>query len=326
MVGFDGTDPGPVCDLIDELALGGVILFSSNIVSSDQLTELTATLQKHAAKNNHPGKLLISIDQEGGETSRLGPGLCPEFQTNQEHGEHYARTGGTDFVIDQAGQTAGCLGDLGININLAPVVDLVNVKGNRVIGSRSYGSDPDIVSTLGCTYISELQAAGIIATAKHFPGHGPTTIDSHVELPIISLDREESERLHFYPFQKAIETGVDVIMTGHIMHEAYDDVPATLSRELLTGQHRSGLGFDGVIITDDMNMLAIKDNYTTEEAVVKAVLAGVDIVLVCSNPEVQRATHKAIYDGVKSGEIDEEIIDASVERILKLKEKYGLLS
>jgi len=326
MLGFDGPAPEPTIDLLREFHVGGFILFERNVGDCSNLSQvhlLTLPLHDAAAYAGLPG-LLISIDQEGGPVTRLGPDLCPEFVSNRKHGDLYIETGDPSPVIEQAKLTAQNLIRLGINMNLAPVLDVVTVDGNEVIGDRSYGNDPDIVSVLGVEYILELQKNGVIATAKHFPGHGPTHIDSHIALPTTSIPCEEAEKIHLHPFSKAIDSGVDCVMTAHMVYVAYDSLPATLSHKLLTGQLRNRMGFTGVIITDDMNMLAIAENYDVEEAVVLSVNAGVDILLVCGDVDVQRRACNAIFDAVNSGVIKLSVIDDAVGRIINLKKKYGL--
>jgi len=325
MVGFDGANHDRVSKLITDLHLGGVILFSRNIKTREQVKSLIFSLQNTAQSAGLP-KLLVSIDQEGGSTTRLGRDICPEFPTNRQHGDHYRSTGDLSPVVEQAKNTARVLLDLGINMNLAPVVDVVTVDGNEVIGSRSYGSDTEIVSILGSEYIRELQKNGVIATAKHFPGHGPTHVDSHKALPSTSISRADAENVHMAPFRRAIDSGVDAIMTVHIVYESFDNLPATLSYELLTNQLRNRMGFQGIIITDDMNMLAIADNFGVEDAMVEAINAGVDILLICKNEETQRQAFNAVLDGVNSGAIKESTVDRAYMRILTLKRKYGLPS
>jgi len=323
MVGFDGANPDRVSKLITDLHLGGIILFSRNIDTREQARSLTSSLQNVSQSAGLP-KLLVSIDQEGGSTTRLGHDICPEFPTNRHHGDHYRSTGDLSPVIEQAKITAGTLLDLGINMNLAPVVDVVTVDGNEVIGSRSYGSDSETVSALGSGYIKELQKNGVIATAKHFPGHGPTRVDSHKALPSTSISRADAENVHMAPFRRAIDSGVDAIMTAHIVYESFDSLPATLSHELLTNQLRNRMGFQGIIITDDMNMLAIADNFGVEDAMVRTINAGVDILLICKNEETQRRAFNAVLDGVNSGAIEESTVDRAYYRISSMKRNYGM--
>ena len=299
MLGIAGTEPGnEVENLISELQPGGIIIFGHNVRSGPQITELLAALQSHVRNSGCAGRLLTALDQEGGPVTILGDLICPVFPSNWEHGEHYRATGETDGVATQAANTAAVLRKLGFNMNLAPVIDVVTCKGNEIIGIRAYGSDRETVSHLGAEYISTLQAAGVIATAKHFPGHGPTEVDSHKALPTVRLDRSAMDETHLYPYRSAIAAGVDAVMTAHLLYPAVSDMPGTLSREWLTGVLRNELGFEGVIITDDMNMLAIADNYSREEAAVKAIKAGVDILLVCAHPEVQRTMHGAVVAAV----------------------------
>jgi beta-N-acetylhexosaminidase len=319
MVGFEGTDAFGISGLIQELNLGGVILFTRNIKSADQVKKLTDSLKGISSD------LLISIDQEGGSTTRLGPDICPIFPTNWQHGINFSTTGDPEPVIEQAETTAKVLKNLGINMNLAPVLDVVTVSGNEVISDRSYGNTPDIVGELGSRYIASIQDAGIIATAKHFPGHGPTNVDSHKALPSTDIGWQEIEEVHLSPFKRAVETGVDAVMTAHMVYKTIDSLPATLSAPILTGVLRNLLGFDGVIITDDLLMRAIADDHDIEESCVMAVRAGVDILLICSSEEHQRRAHTGLIEAVESGKIEERFIDEASFRIQRMKRKYGLL-
>ncbi len=320
MIGFKGTDPGPANELIDEFQAGGVILFHRNCQTADQLRETLAALQA----GRDACRLLVAIDQEGGPWTILGQHICPAFPTNWEHGQRFLTTGDPEPVRRQAEITAEVHHGLGINMNLAPVIDVVTHAGNRVISTRAFGDDTGVVERLGAEYITALQAAGIIATAKHFPGHGPTDVDSHKALPTVHLQRGEIEAVHLPPFAAAVAAGVDAVMTAHMVYPAVSDTPATLSRAWLTDELRGGLGFEGIIITDDMNMLAIADNFDPGEAAVTAIAAGVDILLACHGPETVREMHGAVLAAVESGRLDPARIDESYGRIMGVKRKYGL--
>jgi len=326
MIGFTGTEPGCIAEeLITEMHLGGVILFRPNCQSTEQLKTLLKSLQDCTASNGRTDRLLVSIDQEGGPWIILGAHICPAFPTNWEHGQSFRHTGDVEPVRRQAKATAKVHRDLGINMNLAPVVDVVTHSGNEVISTRAFGDNTETVSKLGAEYINVLQDAGVIATAKHFPGHGPTDIDSHKALPTVHMERSEIDGVHLPPFIAAIKAGTDAVMTAHMVYSSVSDTPATLCKTWLTDELRGNLGFEGVIITDDMNMLAIADNFTRAEAAVAAVNAGVDIVLVCANPEIQREMYAAVLSAAESGAISAARIDESVGRILAMKKKYGLL-
>jgi len=207
---------------------------------------------------------------------------------------------------------------------LAPVLDVNNNPSNPVIGVRSFGEDPLLVAELGEAFISGMQSEGIIACGKHFPGHGDTNIDSHLGLPVVDHDKERLERVELYPFIQAIKAGVDSIMTAHICFPAIEPkrgVPATLSYNVLTGLLREELGYNGLIITDCMEMNAIASTFGTIEGSVMAIEAGSDMVLISHTLDKQKAAIEEVIKAVKAGRITEERINQSVIRILKLKEK-----
>jgi beta-N-acetylhexosaminidase len=310
--------------LVKDYHLGGVILFRENVVTTKQTAELVAAYQQTAEKFG----LLLSIDQEGGIVTRLQSGT--DMPGNMALGATRSKE-----LAWKVGLSIGEeLHALGINMNLAPVLDVNNNPDNPVIGVRSFGEDPELVAELGVSYIKGLQDTGIAATAKHFPGHGDTAVDSHLGLPEVPHDRDRLQKVELYPFQKAMEAGIDAIMTAHVTFPKVDEtkvisqkdgteiaLPATLSYKVLTELMRKEMGFNGVIITDAMNMKAITDHFGPVDAAVKAVRAGADIVLMpVGLEEVVNGLKKA----VQNGEIPQERINASVERILTLKVKRGI--
>ena len=321
MLGIDGHDPEPLRPLVEEFRPGGIILFNHNIASLAQVQNLTGTLQDYAIACGLP-PLLVSADQEGGRVTRLGPELCPAFPSNWQLGADYASSGDTAPVVHQAEQTAAALLRCGININLAPVLDVVTVEGNTVIADRSYGAGPALAGRLGCAYIEALQTSGVIATAKHFPGHGPTAVDSHTDLPRVELDEAELRERHLAPFRAAVASGVAAIMPAHIIYEAWDGWPTTLSHRILTGLLREELGFEGVVVTDDLNMHAISKHYPYPESIVQALQAGVDLLLVCTDTLIQRAALSAVRDALANGKLDSSLVAAAQERINRLKQYY----
>ena len=316
MVGFEGTQANEAIEThIRERFVGGVVLFSRNIQSPQQTAELTNELQRLAGATARQIPLLIGIDQEGGWVIRLKEGATV-LPGNMALGA----TNSTELA-ERAGEiTAVELAAVGVNLNFAPVMDVNNNLDNPVIGRRSFGESPELVSRLGIPYIRGLQRNGVLATAKHFPGHGDTTVDSHFELPTVSHDLERIHALELQPFRAAIDADVAAIMTAHIVYPAFDaNRPATLSPTILTDLLRKELGFDGLLITDDMEMKAIDDRYQSGEAAVMAVEAGADIVMVLWTPTKQIEVFDALLSAVKSGRISQVRLDQSVERILKSK-------
>ena len=317
MVGFEGTQANETIEThIRERFVGGIVLFSRNIQSPQQTAELTNQLQRLASGTVRQIPLFIGIDQEGGWVIRLKEGATV-LPGNMALGA----TDSTELAEHAGEVTALELAAVGVNLNFAPVMDVNNNPDNPVIDRRSFGGSPELVSRLGVPYIRGLQRNGVLATAKHFPGHGDTTVDSHFDLPTVNHDQERIHALELQPFRAAIDADVAAIMTAHIVYPAFDpDRPATLSPTILTDLLRKELGFDGLLITDDMEMKAIDDRYRAGEAAVMAVEAGADIVMVLWTPAKQLEVFDALLSAVKSGRISEARLDQSVKRILKSKE------
>ncbi|WP_127536786.1 glycoside hydrolase family 3 N-terminal domain-containing protein [Paenibacillus illinoisensis] len=304
--------------------LGGLILFDKNIVDTRQVTTFTHNLQMEAGDI----PMFLGIDQEGGVIKRIPGG------TNLP-GQMALGATGDSTLAEAAGQLTGEeLKALGLNINFAPVLDINSNPDNPIIGMRSFSSDADLVTRLGLATITGLRQSGVIAAVKHFPGHGDTTVDSHLGLPVLTHNRERLDAVELKPFQAAIENGVEMIMTAHIAFPAIDSeqvtslkdgqrvpVPATLSKKVLNGLLREELGYEGIIISDAFTMDGIAEHFGEDQAVERAVNAGVDIILM---PQDSAAAHQTLVNAVKNGTIPMETIHASVERILELKAKYGL--
>lgn len=319
MVGFLGTTDVPegMTQLIRDYNLGGAIYFSRNVQSPDQLANLSMKLQTLAKESSTGLPLFISIDQEGGIVSRL-PGSATVFPGNMALGA----VNDPEKVYEMAKVVATELKALGVNINLAPVLDINNNPQNPVIGVRSYGENPAMVSELGSAYIRGLQDAGVLACGKHFPGHGDTDFDSHLALASVPHPKERLYEVELKPFRAAIATGLASIMSAHVIFPAFEPegMPGTLSKRVLTELLRNELGFDGLILTDCMEMKAIDDHYGSGEAAVRAVEAGVDQVLVSHTFEKQMESYQALLHAVETGRLSMERIDQSVARILKWKE------
>lgn len=316
MVGFEGTQPNETVAIhICERFVGGVVLFSRNIESPRQTAELTNQLQRFAGETARQIPLFIGIDQEGGWVIRLKEGATV-LPGNMALGA----TGSTELAARAGEITAIELAAVGVNLNFAPVVDVNNNPHNPVIGRRSFGGSAELVSRLGAAYIRGLQRNEVLATAKHFPGHGDTTVDSHFDLPTVNHGPERIHTLELQPFRAAIDANVAAIMTAHILYPAFDaDRPATLSLTILTNLLRKELGFDGLIITDDMEMKAIDDYYQSGEAAVMAIEAGADIVMVLWTPAKQIEVFDALLAAVKNGRISQARLNQSVRRILRSK-------
>ncbi|QGM32272.1 beta-N-acetylhexosaminidase [Bacillus sp. N3536] len=304
-------------EMIREDKVGGIIFFKDNLVNANQIVTLLNSIKAENMQHQYP--LFLGIDQEGGRVTRI-----PELNnlpTNKQIGKK-----DNPALAFQLGELLGKqLNAFGFNLDFAPVLDVDSNPNNPVIGDRSFGSDPNLVSELGISTMKGLQSENVISVIKHFPGHGDTEVDSHIELPIVSKNMKELQALEFIPFQNALKSGADVVMIGHILLPEIDaNKPSSISNVVITKILREQLKYEGVVMTDDMTMKAILDNYEIGEAAVEAVKAGNDIVLIAHDYEkVQRAI-QAILEAVQNEEIKVEQIDRSVERILQLKEKYQL--
>lgn len=301
--------------VIKEFHIGNLVYFSRNIKSSKQLYEMNKELQKMSIKENNV-PMFISIDQEGGMVTRIPKGAT-FFPGNMA-----LSAGGTMQDAYKEGCYCGKeLKALGINMNLAPVLDVNNNPDNPVIGVRSYGESPERVANFGAAYIKGLQENGVIATGKHFPGHGDTSTDSHLDLSIVPHDKKRLEEIELYPFKKAIKSGLKAIMSAHVIFPAYEkeSLPATLSKKVLTDLLRGELGFNGLILTDCMEMKAIDTYFGTEKAAVMAVEAGSDLICISHSMDKQIGAYNNLLAAVKNGRISEDRIDESVNRILDFK-------
>lgn len=318
IIGFDGYDYNDhIKTMIEEYHVGNVILFTRNIKNLEQLSNLNHKLHEEITKKT--GIMpFIAIDQEGGIVTRImdGATFCPGAMTIAATNVENSR-----IIGEIMGEE---LTRLGINVNLAPVLDVNNNPKNPVIGVRSYGDNPETVSQFGLNYINGLQSKGIIATAKHFPGHGDVEVDSHLGLPIVNHDKKRLNEIELYPFKQALGT-VDAIMSAHILFNAYeeDGLPATLSSKVLTDLLRKELGYQGLIISDCMEMKAIDDLYTTAVGVVMGIAAGLDMACISHTMEKQINALKLLEEAVNEGKITVEQIDEKVNRILKYKAKVS---
>ncbi len=319
IVGLDGYEVDEnAASMIREHLVGGFILFRTNVKSSGQLLALINALKKENSDNKVP--LFLSVDEEGGRISRM-PEDINKLPSNKESGEVNDR----DFSYQIGGLLAQEIKAFGFNIDFAPVLDIFSNPKNTVIGDRAFGSDADIVSKLGIETMKGIREGGVIPVVKHFPGHGDTTVDSHVGLPSIDYDMDRLTGFELVPFKAAIDNQADAVMVAHILLSKIDaENPATMSEAIITGLLRNRLGFNGVVITDDMTMGAIVDNYDIGDAAVRSVNAGSDIVLVCHGNEKRLAVIDALIDAADNGTITEQRLNESVYRILKMKSKYGL--
>lgn len=319
VVGLDGYSMDDNArEMIDKYNVGGFILYKKNIENVEQLVNLINSLKAVNSGNEIP--LFISVDEEGGQITRL-PGEIKKLPASGKLGEI-----GDEKLSFEIGRLLGYeLNAFGFNMNFAPVLDINSNPQNPVIGERAFGSDEEVVSRLGIQTMKGIQSEGVISVVKHFPGHGDTSVDSHVGLPRVDHGLDRLKEFELIPFAHAIENGADAVMVAHILFPQIDsDNPATLSKTIITDILKKDMGFEGVVVTDDMTMGAIVENYAIGEAVVKSILAGSDIVLVCHGYENGIQAITAVRDAVKEGLISEDRIDESVYKVLKLKKKYNL--
>ncbi|MBC7560698.1 MAG: glycoside hydrolase family 3 C-terminal domain-containing protein [Dermatophilaceae bacterium] len=309
--------------VVQKYHLGGVIYFAwtDSVKNPPQITGLSNGLQKAAIGSGAHVPLMIATDQEQGVVTRIGP-PATQFPGSMALGAGRSTTD----ARAAAAITGQELKAMGINTDFAPDAD-VNVNAlNPVIGTRSFSSDPALVSSMVAAQVNGYQKdAGIIATPKHFPGHGDTATDSHTGIPIITHSKAQWEQIDAPPFKAAIRAGADMIMSGHLVVPALDPSgdPATLSKPILTGILRGELGYKGVIITDSLAMQGVRDKYGDAEVAVRAVLAGVDSLLMTPTMD---ASYDAVVAAVTSGRISEKRLNESVSRILILKLRKGILS
>jgi beta-N-acetylhexosaminidase len=324
MLGFEGTTLNASNrKLIHDLHLGGVTLFARNIDNAQQLAQLDAALQTIA----DPVPLFVSVDQEGGLVVRVTEGATI-FPGNMAVGA----TGDPVLARRLAEASADELLAMGVNMDLAPVVDVNTNPLNPVIGVRAFGSQVDEVAQLGAETVRGLQDSGVSAVAKHFPGHGDTAVDSHLDLPVVPHSRERLESTELRPFQAAMQAGVDGIMTAHLYVPSIEpepNLPATLSHAALTGLLRQQLGFQGLILTDALDMDAIKRDRTAAEAAVEAFGAGADMLLIAGITAEDRGVlgdgPPALLAAVRSGRVSEARLDESVLRVLEAKLRRGVV-
>lgn len=311
-----------VDEIVKKYKIGNVILFASNIGSKEEIVKLTTELQEGFMKNiKIPG--FIAIDQEGGMVTRIYKDAT-FFPGNMA----FAAANVKESTFNEGKIEGEELRALGINMNLAPVMDVNCNPNNPVIGSRSYSDKPEKVAELGIGLIKGLRTSGVIAVCKHFPGHGDTDMDSHVSLPVVNHSIDRLQKVELFPFKKAIEAGIDGILSAHVIFSDFDSekAPATLSYKILTELLKNKMGFKGLIITDCLEMNAISIYYGSEKAAVMAIKAGADMICISHSKAVEINCVKAIQKAVLEGEIEESRINESVTKILEIKNKYKLFN
>ena len=315
--------PGPEADpdtmnLIRNYHLGGIIVFSRNIRDPLQLARLCMNLQKVSMEDSG-FPLFLAVDQEGGRVARLKPPFT-QFPGNEAIGRS---PDPEQSALHFASITAKEMTLVGLNMNMAPVLDVAQPNMDPHLLGRSFSDDPVLVAKLGKIVIDALQHAGIMAVGKHFPGLGKSDRDPHLHLPIVHATLEEMESTHLPPFAGAIEAKVSAIMSSHAVYTALDPgIPATLSRRIMTELLRNKMGFGGLIISDDLEMGAIARERGLPQGAADAFEAGIDLLLICSSQEDLIASIELIRDRVLKGDISEQRLEISLERIKRYKRRF----
>ena len=315
MAGFVGTEiNADLRYLIKALRIGGIILFRRNLDSPDQINRLCRDAQRYASECDL-APLFIAVDQEGGCVSRL-PEPYSQFEgnpsiRNDEDAHRFADITGSE------------LKDAGFNMNMAPVLDVAPTDCKSIMAERAFGADPEWVARMGGLVIEGLRKRRIIPVAKHFPGIGRTILDSHKDLPRLKTDYDSLAAFDLVPFQKAIEQQVDGIMLSHIIYDGLDpEWPASLSRNICSNLLRTRLGFGGVVITDDLDMAAIAENFDILTAIDRILVAEIDIALICHSMEKMEAAYGRMASMLTGSTALRESAATSYQRIMRLKKKY----
>lgn len=304
-------------ELIHRYKIGGLIFFSHNLNNPEQTVQFMNAIKSENEKNRTA--ILFGVDQEGGQVVRL-----PDLLDIPSH-EQIGQINDPTYSF-QVGRLLGQqLRAFGFHMNFAPVLDINSEVNNPVIGDRSFSDKAEVVSQLGVEMMKGMQDVEVVPVIKHFPGHGDTSVDSHLELPKVKKNLHELSKLELIPFEHAIAKGADAVMVAHILlPELEPDLPASMSNEVMTNLLRNKLNFDGVIMTDDMTMGAIVNSHEIGEAAVQSIEAGSDMIMVAHGFDQIATVFDHLQAAVNKGELTEERIDESVRRILLLKDKYEI--
>ena len=319
IAGFEGQEINEsLKKMISEYKIGGLIFFGRNIDDSQQTMRLIDQIKQENSSNPYP--LFLSIDEEGGIVSRL-PSDYRRLPTALKVGDK-----GNEELSMSYGELLGDrIKSLGFNLDFAPILDIYSNPDNTVIGDRAFGKDIEQVKINGVNVIEGIRSTGVIPSVKHFPGHGDTSVDSHSSLPKVEKTLEELEEFEFKPFEYAIEKDIEMIMVAHLLYPGIDaEFPSSMSHQMIEGILREEMNYKGVIICDDMTMNPIIDNYGVDEASLKFLQAGGDIVLICHGEENIIAAIDRIKTALENGELTEDEIDEKLYRIISLKEEYDL--
>ncbi|MGQ8875158.1 beta-N-acetylhexosaminidase [Paenibacillus sp. TSA_86.1] len=298
--------------------VGGIIFYANNVTTLQGTANFVQSIKQ--ANQQNPVPILMSVDQEGGKVSRM-PDAVESIPSNRKVG----KTNDTNLAQQMGVLLARQIKLAGFNVDFAPVLDINSNPKNPVIGDRSFGTTADLVTRMGIAGMKGLRSEGVIPVVKHFPGHGDTSVDSHLDLPVVNKSEKQLAELEWIPFQAAVKEQAEAVMVAHILFPKLDpNYPASLSKVIIGDHLRGKFKYDGVVITDDLSMGAISKNYPLREATVATVQAGSDILLVAHSYESAKTIFDTLISAVKSGIIKESRIDESVYRILALKQHYKL--
>lgn len=319
LVGLEGTAIDETSrKLVKDHHVGGFILFKDNIESVEQSVKLLNDLKEANAAN--PVPLWLSIDEEGGRVTRF-----PEEYVKLPSSGKVGSKGDLALTKRVGGLIAQKVAGFGLNMVFAPVLDIHSNPNNPVIGDRSFGTTAETVTKHGIASMKGIQEKGVVPVVKHFPGHGDTSVDSHLGLPVVEHDLKRLHEMELVPFQQAINEGADVVMVAHLLMKSIDpDTPSSYSKPVINDLLREEMGFKGVVITDDMTMGAISGSTDVGEASVKSVVAGSNMVLIGHEYALEEAVIQALTKAVRSGVIPEEMLNDRVRATLELKHKYEL--
>lgn len=320
ITGIEGTTVTPETeDLILNHHIGGVILFDRNYENPEQLYRLTRDLQSVAQASPSGLPLFISVDQEGGRIARLKAPFTPfppAISLDKARSEDLAYEFGRALTRE--------LRDAGVNMDYAPVLDVHTNPDNPVIGDRAFSTDPEWAGRLACAFMRGCRDSGVLPVGKHFPGHGDTHLDSHHDLPWVDKDEAALRTVELAPFVRAVQHGLPAVMTAHVMYPAWDaQRPATFSKRILKDILRGELGFEGVIVSDDLEMKAVETHFDFGTFAERGVEAGLDVFLICHNRDKVLALHDQLTRGVECGRIALQDIERSAARIVDLKSRLA---
>lgn len=318
IMGLEDKEQKGIDNIIKKLKIGGIIIYKKNYNNYEQMLGLINNIKEMNAENKIP--ITISVDQEGGRVNRMPPEIL-----NLKSATKFANSKDVELVKETGNIIGKMLSETGISMDYAPILDIRRFEEKHAIGDRCYGENKEDVEKYAIEVMKQLQQNNVISVVKHFPGHGLTKKDSHFRIPKIKEKIELLEKEDMKPFEVAIKNGADAIMVGHLIIKDVDKkYPASLSKKVIQKYLIEKYNYNGLIITDDMKMMAIRLHYNMKKAVKRAILAGNDIVMMGLSYKKVDKIIKYIISQIKKGKISEERINKSVEKILRIKEKYNI--